>query len=273
MSDPIPLRLDANLKWLFTELPFEQRFDAAAQAGFTAVEFPSPYEYPAEQLIRRLADAGLRQILLNTPTGPPDGPTRSGCACQPDRVAEFRNGLLSALDYATALDVPIVHVMGGIQPPDVPRDQAFATYVANLAWAVAQAEQTGVTLVLEAINRRDVPGFVLESLEQADGVVQAIGSDRLALLFDVYHCQVGQGDVATRWRRLYPRVAHVQIGDAPDRTEPGTGELNWEFLFGEIARTGYTGWIGCEYHPVADTAAGLAWRDRYSIGAAPAATR
>jgi hydroxypyruvate isomerase len=256
------LRLDANLKWLFTELPFEERFDAAAAAGFTAVEFASPYEYDHAELRARLAGAGLEQILINTPAGARASPTRAGSACLPSAVSEFRAGLLSALEYAEALGARLIHVMGGVVPDDVRWDRAFATYVTNLAWAVEQAASTDVTLVLEAINRRDIPGFVLDSIEQAAAVVETIGSRHLALLFDIYHCQVGQGDVLVRMQNVFPLIGHVQVADAPHRTEPGTGEIGWPAVFGTLSSLGYRGWIGCEYTPVTSTLGGLSWRDR-----------
>ncbi|MCU1579011.1 MAG: Hydroxypyruvate isomerase [Rhodoglobus sp.] len=262
MTTRTPLRLDANLKWLFTELPFEERFDAAAQAGFTAVEFASPYGYDKAELRRRLDLAGLEQILINTPAGPTGSLTRSGSACLPDAVAEFRAGLLAALEYADALDASFVHVMGGIVPAGVRWDHAFATYVGNVAWAVEQATSTGVTLVLEAINRRDVPGFILGSIEQAASVVEAISSSNLALLFDVYHCQVSHGEVITRMEQVFPLIGHVQVADAPHRTEPGTGEIEWGAVFDTLRSLRYEGWVGCEYSPVASTIDGLGWREK-----------
>ena len=260
-----PLRLDANLKWLFTELPFEERFDAAASAGFGAVEFASPYEYKANELVRRLADAGLEQVLINTAAGAAGSPGRSGFACIPDLVAEFRDGIDSALEYATALGADYIHVMGGIRPPGIPWESAFATFVTNLAWAAERAAGTGVTLLLEAQNQRDAPGFVLDSVEQAASVIQAVDHASLALMFDVYHCQVAGGDVLTRMRALYPLVRHVQIADPPSRTEPGTGELNWDAVFAELRDLGYAGWIGCEYRPANATVPGLAWREKFTI--------
>lgn len=262
---PTALRLDANLKWLFTELPFEERFDAAASAGFTGVEYSSPYEYAPADLARRLKDAGLQQVLINTPSGASDSPGRSGYACLPDAVPEFRDGITRALEYATALGAGLVHVMGGIPPKDVRWDHAYATLVTNLLWASEHAKQAGVVLVLEAQNQRDVPGFVFDSIEQAGSVVRALDSEHVRLMFDVYHCQVTQGDVVTRLREQFPLVSHVQIADPPTRTEPGTGELNWHSVFGELRSLGYAGWIGCEYRPRAETLTGLAWRGEYGL--------
>ena len=258
---PPDLRFAANLGWLFTEVPFEQRFERAADAGFSAVEYSSPYPYPPEALRKRLDDAGLQQILINAPTGEPGTPTGYGTACQPERLAEFRDGFRRALDYAGALGARVIHVPGGIRPPDVSRDHAFARYVANIGWAAEQADGTGVVLTLEAINQRDAPGFILESIEQAAAVVRALRPLPVALQFDFYHCQVSQGDLATRLRALMPLVAHIQVADAPRRNEPGTGEIGWPFLFGLIRALDYPGWIGCEYRPAGGTVDGLGWRE------------
>ena len=254
MTTPHDLRFAANLGWLFTEVPFEQRFERAAKAGFTAVEYPSPYEYAPETLRRWLDDAGLEQILVNSPGG-------YGLACQPDRRAEFRDGFRQALDYAGTLAAQLIHVPAGIRPPDVSRDQAFAHYVANIAWAADKAAGRSVTLTLEAINQRDAPGFLLESVEQAADVVRALRPLPVGLQFDVYHCQVSQGDLTTRLRALLPLIAHLQVADAPGRNEPGTGEIGWRYLFGLIRSLAYEGWIGCEYRPVGDTVEGLRWRE------------
>jgi hydroxypyruvate isomerase len=265
MPQHVPLRLDANLKWLFTELPFLERFDAAAQNGFTAVEYANPYDFPIADLQKRLADAGLTQVLINTPAGTPDSAARSGYACLPDAIGAFRDGISRALEYATGLGSKHVHVMGGIVPDGVRWDRAFATYVTNVAWATEQAASTDVTLVLEAMNQRDAPGFVLESVEQAVSVIDAVDSDSLAFLFDVYHAQVQQGDVLSRLRAVFPHVAHVQIADPPTRTEPGTGEIGWDRFFAELRTLGYSGWVGLEYQPANGTVEGLGWRNAFTL--------
>jgi len=196
--------------------------------------------------------------------GAADSPGRNGWACIPDRVQEFRTGLLEALEYAVALDAGLVHVLGGIRPADVSRDHAFATYVGNIAWAAEQAASAGVRLVLEAINQRDAPGFVLDSVEQTADVVRAVGGDHVGVLFDVYHCQVTEGDLTTRFRELFPHIAHVQVADVPARTEPGTGEIAWAFVLGAIRALGYDGWIGCEYRPANGTVPGLSWLQEFT---------
>ncbi len=258
-------RLCANLKWLFTELPFLDRFDAAAKAGFDAVEYASPYEFSATEIRARLTACGLRQILFNTPTGDPGLGYGSGFACLPGRQAEFRDGVKKALDYAETLDCRLVHVMAGIQPAGISHDIAAAVYAANLAWAVEQAQASNVRLVLEPINQRDVPGFFLRTQEQGAAFVEAIGRDRLGLQFDIYHCQVAQGDIVKRMEALMPVIAHMQIADVPGRNEPGTGEIAWDYVFRRIDQLDYQGWVGCEYRPVKDTVSGLSWRGRYGV--------
>jgi hydroxypyruvate isomerase len=258
-------KLCANLKWLFTEKAFLERFEAAARSGFNAVEYASPYEYPAADLRARLQDCGLEQVLINTPAGDRADGGGSGFACVPGRQAKFRDGLKQALEYATALDCGLVHVMAGIQPSEVSYDAAAAVYAANLIWAAEAAKGSGVKLVLESINQRDVPCFFLRTQEQGAALVDAIGSDRVGLQFDIYHCQVAQGDITRRMEKLMPLIAHLQLADSPGRNEPGTGEIAWEYVFKRIDELNYRGWIGCEYRPLGETAAGLAWRKRYGL--------
>jgi hydroxypyruvate isomerase len=261
MNDPVPLYFDANLKWLFTEAPFLDRFKAAADAGFSAVEYAAPYPYPVRELRSRLDDLGLTQVLINTPVGESGTIGRSGFACLPDHVPEFRAGVDLALDYATGLGASYVHVVGGIRPPDVSFDRAFARYVANISWAAERAECSGVGLLLEAQNKRDVPGFVLASQRQAAAVAEAVGGDRVGVLFDFYHAHIDEGDVIETYRQVRGSVAHVQVADPPGRHEPGTGEIAWRHVFAELRESGYAGWIGCEYEPLGETVAGLGWVD------------
>jgi hydroxypyruvate isomerase len=253
------LRFDANLKWLFTEVPFEERFDAAAAAGFTAVEYASPYEYDAATLKKRLDDAGLLQVLINTPMGEAGTPTRSGLACIPGLVGEYREGVERGLEYATALGSGFLHIVGGIVPDDVSRERAFALYVANIAWAAERAKGTGVRLLLEAQNKRDAPNFVLESQAQAAAVVEAVGQEHVGLLLDFYHAQIDEGDLIRGYLRFQQQILHIQVADPPSRNEPGTGEIGWPAVFRTVAESGYDGWIGCEYRPATETVAGLGW--------------
>jgi hydroxypyruvate isomerase len=257
-------RLAANLSMMFNEVPFLDRFDAAARAGFTAVEYLFPYEYEPTELRRRLDGAGLTQVLFNMPPGNWAAGER-GLASLPGRQAEFRDGVRKALDYAHALDCKLVHVMAGIVPTGVSQVTAAAVYAANLAWAAEQGSAAGVKLAIEPINHRDMPGFFLNTMAQGAAVVDAIGRDRLGLQFDIYHCQVTEGDITKRMEALMPLIAHMQIADVPARNEPGTGEIGWPFVFRRIDELGYQGWVGCEYRPAGDTVAGLAWRQHYAV--------
>lgn len=263
MTEPA-FRFDANLKWLFTELPFEERFDAAAAAGFEGVEYASPYDHEPSVLSKLLTDAGLTQVLINTPMGPPGSATRSGLACLPDAVAEFRDGVERGLEYATALNAGFLHVVGGLRPEGVSRDRAFARYVANIGWAAERARSAGVRLLLEAQNKRDAPRFILDTQEQAAAVAEAVGAETVGVLFDFYHAQIDEGDLITTLERVRPWVSHLQIADPPSRHEPGTGEIGWPAIFAHLAATGYDGWIGCEYAPATTTVAGLGWMKEYT---------
>jgi hydroxypyruvate isomerase len=256
-------RLAANLSMMFNEVPFLDRFAAAAKAGFEAVEFLFPYEHPAAELRGRLADAGLKQALFNAPPGDWAKGER-GLASLPGRQGEFREGVKKALEYAVTLDCPLVHVMAGI-PTGVPPVTAAALYAANLAWAGEQALAAGKRIAIEPINHRDMPGFHLNTVEQGAAIVEALGRDRLGLQFDIYHCQITQGDIAKRLEALMPVVAHIQIADVPARNEPGTGEIGWPYVFARIDALGYRGWVGCEYRPAGETMAGLAWRKTYGV--------
>ena len=258
------MRLCANLSMMFNEVPFLERFDAAARAGFKGVEFLFPYEHPAQELRTRLDDAGLKQALFNMPPGDWAKGER-GVACLPGREQEFRDGVSRALDYAGSLGCTLVHAMAGIVPAGVPHVTAWAVYAANLAWAGEQALQHGVRIALEPINHRDMPGFLLNTVEQGAAMVQALGVDRAGLQFDVYHCQVTQGDITKRFEALLPVIAHVQIADVPARHEPGTGEINWPYVFARMDALGYDGWVGCEYRPAGDTVAGLQWRQKFAL--------
>ena len=258
-------KLCANLKWLFTELPLLDRFDAAARAGFRAVEYPTPYEQPMAVLQQRLRDCGLQQVLINTPAGDPALGEQAGLACLPGRQAQFRDDWRRSLDYAAALDCKQVQVQAGILPGGISRERGWATYLGNVAWAAEQAALAGVKPLLEPINQIDIPGFFLRTQEEGAAVVEALGHDKVGLQFDIYHCQVEQGSVSRRLRALMPIIDHLQIADSPGRNEPGTGEIAWDHMFRLIDALGYEGWVGCEYKPAAGTAEGLAWRQRFGV--------
>jgi hydroxypyruvate isomerase len=257
-------KIGANIGFLFPELPFLDRFEAAAKAGFAGVEYASPYEHPAAELRSRLQANGLTQGLINSPAGDRAAGERGGAGL-PGREGIFRDSVQQALDYATALGSKLVHVMAGVPPADLPYDTALALYAANLAWAGELGLKAGVKLVIEPLNPRDAPGYLLHTQEQGAAIVDAIGRDRIGLQFDIYHCQTAQGDVTTRLEKLLPVVGHMQFADVPGRHEPGTGEIGWEFVFRRIDELGYTGWVCAEYAPAGDTVAGLAWRQRYGV--------
>jgi len=256
-------RFAANLSMMFNELPFLDRFAAAAKAGFKGVEFLFPYEHPAKEIRQRLDDNGLTLALFNMPPGDWSKGER-GLASLPGRQGEFRDGVNQALDYAAALRGTLVHCMAGIVPSGVPQATAASLYAANLAWATERAMAAGVKLVIEPINHRDMPGYFLNTQAQGAAVVEAIGRDRLGLQFDVYHVQTAEGDITKRMEQHMPLIAHMQIADVPARNEPGTGEIGWAFVFRRMDQLGYRGWVGCEYRPAGETLAGLAWRDRFA---------
>jgi hydroxypyruvate isomerase len=257
-------RFAANISLLYTEHPFLDRFAAAARDGFRGVECLFPYAFEATALAARLNEHGLEQVLLNAPPGNWDAGER-GIACLPGREAEFRDGFARALDYAAALQCPRIHVLAGLVPAGATTGALSDTYIANLAWAAAQAAAAGRQVLIEPINTRDFPEYLLQHQAQAHGIVQAVGAPNLKVQFDLYHCQIMEGDLATKIREYLPtgRVAHMQIAGVPGRHEPDVGELHYPYLLGVIdevaAQCGWDGWIGCEYRP--------------ARGAAPGATR
>ena len=257
------MRLCANLSMMFNEVDFLDRFEAAGKAGFKGVEFLFPYDHDPAEIRRRLDANGLQQVLFNAPPGHWDQGER-GTASLPGRQTEFQDGIKRALDYAAVLGNQLLHVMAGI-PAGVPPVTAAAIYAANLSWAAEHATKAGIRLVIEPINHRDMPGFYLNTMAQGAAIAEALGPDRVGLQFDIYHCQVTEGDVTKRMAAFMPVIAHMQIADVPGRNEPGTGELGWEFIFRQIDSLGYTGWVGCEYRPAGETITGLAWRNRYSV--------
>ena len=259
-------RFAANLSWLYAELPFHQRFEAAARDGFKAVEILSPYAWPAAELKALLAANGLELVLLNTPPGGTDAASierawaspQKGTACLPGHEAKFADGLALALDYAQALACPRIHVMAGVLPDGVPRDAAQAVYAGNLRRAAAQAAAVGVDVLIEPINSRDIPGYFLNWQDQAHAMLDDVGAANLKVQMDLYHCQVVEGDLSMKLRRYVPtgRVGHLQIAGVPGRNEPDLGEINYPCLFALLDELGYDGWVGCEYRPVRGLVAG-----------------
>ena len=248
----------ANLTMLFTELPFLERFAAAAQAGFDAVEFLFPYDFDKQRLAGLLKDHGQTLVLHNLPAGDWAAGER-GLGCRPDRVAEFRAGVDRAIDYATALGCPKVNCLAGILPSGVTAETGRATLIDNLRYAADRLEAAGVGLVLEPVNSRDIPGFFVDRTRPALEIIDAVGSKNLKLQYDIYHAQVMEGDLARTLETQFARIGHIQLADNPGRNEPGTGEINFPFLFRRIDELGYAGWIGCEYKPRGATTAGLDW--------------
>jgi 2-dehydrotetronate isomerase len=270
-------KLAANLSFLYPELPFLERVAAAARDGFTGVECLFPYDTAPKEFRAALDAAGLEAVLFNAPVGGVDPAsfakawTRGdrGCACIPGRAAEFRSGLLYALAYARALACPRLHVMSGNVPEGFDHNQLSDTLRANLRWAAKQAKASGVTLLIEPLNPRDMPNYFLRTQAQAHLMVEQVNSPALKVQMDLYHCQITEGDLATKLRQYLPsdNVGHIQIAGVPERHEPNVGELNYPYLLDLIDRLGYNAWVGCEYKPKGDTRAGLGWRGAAAAGA------
>ena len=250
----------ANLTMLFTELPFMERFSAARAAGFNSVEYLFPYAYAKEDLAAALCVHDLRQVLHNLPAGNWEAGER-GIACHPDRVAEFRDGVARAIQYAIALKCPQVNCLAGKLPAGVERQHAHATLVGNLQFAAAALQECGIRLLIEPINPFDIPGFFVTRTDQALALIDEVGSDNLFLQYDIYHAQRVEGELGATLARHLHRIGHIQLADNPGRNEPGTGEINYPWLFKHIDALGYEGTIGCEYKPKATTVAGLGWME------------
>jgi len=252
------MKFSANLTFLYQELPFLDRFAAAARDGFPAVEYMAPYAEPKERIAEILAANNLAQALFNVPSGDWDGGER-GIAALPGREEEFRAGIANALDYAAALNCPKVNVIAGLVTPGADLAAMEATLVANLKYAAPLCADAGVKLLIEPINLRDMPGFFLSTTEHAERILDQVDHPNLYIQYDIYHAQVMRGDLIPTYERLRHRIAHIQLADTPGRHEPGTGEINWSFVLPEIERLGYDGYIGCEYRPMTTTTAGLGW--------------
>ena len=251
-------RFAANLTMLFTEVPFLDRFERAAKAGFKAVEFLFPYPFAAADIRSRIDANGLQIVLHNLPAGDWDAGER-GIACLPDRVAEFRDGVPKAIEYAKALGVPQLNCLVGKTPAGAAPDAVRRTLVENLRFAAGELKKAGLRLVAEPINTFDIPGFYLNRTPQALELFDEVGSDNLFLQYDIYHMQRMEGELAATMSRHLERIGHIQLADNPGRNEPGTGEIDYKFLFAHLDRIGYKGWIGCEYKPLTTTEAGLGW--------------
>jgi hydroxypyruvate isomerase len=253
----------ANLTMLYNELPFLDRFEAAAKAGFTGVEYLFPYDFDKTELAARLDRYNLSQVLHNLPAGNWAGGER-GIAILPERVGEFRECVARAIDYAGTLNCKLINCLAGIAPKEAAPERLRETFVANLDYAARALKEAGIKLLIEAVNTRDIPGFFLNRTKDALAIIDEIGSDNIFVQYDIYHMQIMEGDLARTMEANLARIAHIQLADNPGRNEPGTGEINYPFLFKKLDAIGYSGWIGCEYKPAATTAEGLGWFAPYA---------
>lgn len=255
-------RFSANLSFLFGDRPFLERFAAARAAGFGAVEFHFPYEFDRAALAEVVLTSGLDVVLFNLPAGDWAGGER-GIACHPNRIAEFQDGVGLAIEYARSLGCARLNCLAGIPPAGVARDKARETLVENLRFAAAVTRRADIELVMEPLNTRDTPGFLVATTREGLAVIKDAACGNLKLQYDIYHAQVMEGDLANTLAAHLAQIGHIQLADNPGRHEPGTGEINFPFLFRHLDQLGYTGWIGCEYKPAAGTEAGLGWLEAW----------
>ena len=254
----MPLNIAANLTMMFNEHDFMDRFAAAARCGFKGVEYLFPYDYPAEAIREQLEANGLKQVLFDFPAGDWAAGDR-GIAVQPDRVGEFQDGVGLAVEYAATLGCERLTCLAGIPDDGTDSEVAEQTMIRNLQFAADTAARIGATVLVEPLNTRDVPGTYVSKSAHGAQLVQAANRKNVRLQFDVYHTQIMEGDIATKFSELLPMIGHVQIADNPGRHEPGSGEINYPFVLDHIANSGYDGWIGAEYMPAGDTESGLGW--------------
>ena len=255
-------KLAANLTLMFNEVPFPERFGAAAKAGFKGVEYLFPYEFPKEQLAEQLQKHHLRQVLFDFPAGNWAGGDR-GIAVDPKRTGEFQDGVGKALDYAETLNCKLLTVLAGKAPADLAEDKAMHTLIENTRFAARKSAPLGITVLVEALNSRDVPGFFLLKTAKSRAVIGEVAESNARLQYDVYHMQIMEGDLATTIKANFGTIGHFQLADNPGRNEPGTGEINYDFLLPFIDGLGYNGWVGCEYRPKGKTIDGLGWARKW----------
>jgi hydroxypyruvate isomerase len=260
-------KLAANISMMFTELPFLDRIGAAAAAGFKSVEFLFPYEHPADDIAARLRASGVANVLFNAPPGNWAQGER-GIAALPGREQEFRDGIEQALAYAQILGTPNIHVMAGVLPADANKEECLSVYRRNLKHAAARAASQGLNILIEPINNRDMPGYLLNYQAQAHDIREAVAAPNLKVQMDFYHDQIMEGDIAMTFSKYQDHVGHIQISGVPERHEPDTGEVNYAWLFRLLDDLGYDGWVGCEYRPAGSTVQGLAWMERLAVGPA-----
>ncbi len=256
------IKLAANLTMTFNEHDFLDRFDAAAKCGFKGVEYLFPYDYPADQIAERLEAHGLAQVLFDFPAGDWAAGDR-GIAVQPDRVGEFQDGVGTAVEYARILNCTRLTCLAGIPDEGADGDTTQETMVENLRFAARAAADIGATVLVEPLNTKDVPGTFVSTSAHGAEIVEAANMPNINLQFDVYHTQIMEGDITPSFTSLLPLIHHVQIADNPGRHEPGTGEINYPFVFHHIDQSGYDGWVGAEYVPSGETTASLEWAHPY----------
>ncbi len=261
------LRLSANISFLFPDLPFLDRFAAAARAGFQGVECHWPFDHPVEAIAERLEACGLPLVSLNTPAGEREA-GEFGLAALTGREAAFREALALAADYASALACPMIHVMAG-KVAEASHQEALYTYVENLRFAARLGEARGLVMLIEPINRRDVPDYFLADLDEAEAVVATVASPALKILADLYHLQIIGGDLVTELSDVAADIGHVQVAAVPSRAEPDEGEVNTGFVLKALEAAGYGGWVGAEYRPRGDTLAGLGWVEKAGLALTP----
>jgi hydroxypyruvate isomerase len=255
-------RLAANLSMLFTEVPFLERFAAARKAGFSAVEYQYPYEFAAADVAAAAREAGVQVVLHNVPRGEA-ACGEHGTACLPGREERFRDDLERAIEYARSVSCPRLHCLAGVVPPQADRRELHATYIANLRYAAARLRRERMHLLIEPVSERTAKNYFLGGSAQAISVLDEVGADNAFLQYDFFHMQILEGNLAAKAERLLTRIGHMQVADVPGRHEPGSGEINFEFLFNHVDAIGYAGWIGCEYNPAGDTVEGLKWATPY----------
>jgi 2-dehydrotetronate isomerase len=258
------LRIEPNLRWLFTELPMLDRYAAAARAGFRGVEVAFPYEYPAREIAKRLDDNGLTLVQILTPCNWEAG--ERGIAALPDRVADFRDSVKTALEFAVQVGKPMVHAMAGNIPAGLDRRRCFDVFVENIAFAASCAADHGITIILEPCCRARFPDYLYRRLDEGVEVIKQVDRPNVKLCYDTFHVQSEEGSLTDRLKDLFPYIGHIQVGDVPGRHEPGTGEINFPFILRQIEELGWKGWIGCEYSPSGGTTETLSWAKMYGVG-------
>lgn len=257
-------KFSANLSMLFNEVPFLERFDAASKAGFTGVEFMFPYAFDMDQIAEKLKSNHLEMVLFNLPAGDWEGGDR-GIAANPNRMSEFQEGVGKAVEAGKKLGVRQINCLGGLAPEGISEDRIYQTFVDNLKFAGRELKKAGIRLLVEPVNNLDVPGAYLVHTQKAIDMIKATDSDNIFLQHDIYHMQRMEGELANTIKTHIAMIRHMQLADNPGRNEPGTGEINYRYLFRFIDELGYDGWIGCEYRPKTTTLEGLGWIELYKI--------